>query len=110
MSACIKLRGLYMKKKSIWLIVILVVLVAMFAFTRVSRGQYNPNTSRELQMKNSEINAHNTERRQYDNRPSNTKIDPSYEKYLNSKSDRLDKERNQIIERGFRERDSRRGR
>jgi peptidoglycan hydrolase CwlO-like protein len=93
-----------MRKRSIVLVVILAILVLMFAFTRTLRGE---DVSRELRQKNAEISNHNTEKRQYENRPSNTKIDPSYEKYLNSKSDRLDRERNQIIERGFREQNRR---
>jgi hypothetical protein len=99
MPTCKILRGLYMRKRSIVLVVILAILVLMFAFTRTLRGE---NTSRELQLKNSEINAHNAERRVHQNSPGRN-VDPSYQKYLDSKSERLDRERNQIIQKGFQE-------
>jgi|WetSurSiteA1Bulk_404760.scaffolds.fasta_scaffold22931_1 hypothetical protein len=96
-----------MRRSNVFLIAVLVVLILMFAFTRTLRGQNT--TSRDLQLNQSRMNSYQADKKSYNNSPY-AKPDDGYNKWLNSQMERTQKDRNQIIERGFRERDSRRGR
>jgi len=82
------------------LIAVLVVLILMFAFTRTLRGQ---NTSRNLQLNQSRMNSYQADKKSYNNNPY-AKPDDGYNKWLDSQMERTQKDRNQMIDRGFQER------
>lgn len=82
-------------------VILIICISILFVFTPTAEGQTS--TNQQLQLKDSQINAQKENARVNKNSPG-AKVDPSYQKYLDSKAEQLEKERAQIIERALRER------